>query len=285
MATRTTEVMPDGSDRESRAGMAAEGLRSTFAPPDAEPHGMGGNRRGPQVTAEAVDKLFVHVAGGSRDQEGMGGTGGEPPLRPVKSPALPSQVRILSLPQPPHVQKRCHRGARQARPRGRVSLHIPSARRPADTARPSRAAGPNTRLAQPTGAWSAAAGECRRAGQAPPSAWRSCAAMMLAGPLSGAMAEASSSVTPERRELDPLEWCPAEWSRYRAGPLPDYGSGGRGFESLAARHQCAGQRPCGGSLSILRPPDCDQSATTLADTPSPAATTCDHGHSLRLHSC
>jgi hypothetical protein len=28
-------------------------------------------------------------------------TCGEPPLRPVKSPALPTQVRILSLPQPP----------------------------------------------------------------------------------------------------------------------------------------------------------------------------------------
>src|SRR5512132_89030 len=100
VATRTTEVTPDGSDRESRAGTAAEGLRSTFAPPDAEPHGTGGNRRGPQVTAEAVGKLFVHVAGGNRDQKGMGGTGGEPLLRPVKSPALPTQVRILSLPQP-----------------------------------------------------------------------------------------------------------------------------------------------------------------------------------------
>jgi hypothetical protein len=81
VATRTTEVTPDGSDRESRAGTAAEGLRSTFAPPDAEPHGTGGNRWGPQVTAEAVGKLFVHVAGGNRDQKGMGGTGGEPLLR------------------------------------------------------------------------------------------------------------------------------------------------------------------------------------------------------------
>jgi hypothetical protein len=73
VATRTTEVTPGGSDRESRAGTAAEGLRSTFAPPDAEPHGTGWNRRGPQVTAEAVGKLFVHVAGGNRDHEGTGG--------------------------------------------------------------------------------------------------------------------------------------------------------------------------------------------------------------------
>lgn len=73
VATRTTEVTPDGSDRESGEGTTAEGLRSTFAPPDAEPHGTGGNRRGPQVTAEAVGKLFVHVVGGNRDHEGMRG--------------------------------------------------------------------------------------------------------------------------------------------------------------------------------------------------------------------
>jgi hypothetical protein len=73
VATRTTEVTPDGSDRESGEGTTAEGLRSTFAPPDAEPHGTGGNRRGPQVTAEAVGKLFVHVVGGNRDHEAMRG--------------------------------------------------------------------------------------------------------------------------------------------------------------------------------------------------------------------
>jgi hypothetical protein len=64
VATRTTEVTPDGSDRESGEETAAEGLRSTFAPPDAEPHGTGWSKGGRQVTAEAVGKLFVHVAGG-----------------------------------------------------------------------------------------------------------------------------------------------------------------------------------------------------------------------------
>ena len=43
--------------------------------------------------------------------------------------------------------------------------------------------------------------------------------------------------------------------------------------------------PVTGSLSVLRPPDCDQTATMLAATPNPTATTCDHDRRLRLHSC
>jgi hypothetical protein len=71
---------------------------STFPPPDARPRGTGRNGRGRRVTTEAVDRLFMHVTAVVRDQAGMAGTREEPALRPVKSPALPTQVRILSLP-------------------------------------------------------------------------------------------------------------------------------------------------------------------------------------------
>jgi hypothetical protein len=71
---------------------------SDFPPPDAGLRRTGRNGQGCRVTAEAVDRLFVHVNGNSWDQEGYEETRGEPALRPVKSPALPSQVRILSLP-------------------------------------------------------------------------------------------------------------------------------------------------------------------------------------------
>jgi hypothetical protein len=40
-----------------------------------------------------------------------------------------------------------------------------------------------------------------------------------------------------------------------------------------------------GSLTPVGSPDCDQTATTLAGTPNPAATTCDHNRPFRLHSC
>jgi hypothetical protein len=75
---------------------------------------------------------------------GWDGTRGEPALRPVKSPALPTQVRILSLPQPSEQRKRRHWPSDQAGFDAPVSLRFPSTRHPADTARPSRAAGPNT---------------------------------------------------------------------------------------------------------------------------------------------
>jgi hypothetical protein len=39
--------------------------------------------------------------------------------------------------------------------------------------------------------------------------------------------------------------------------------------------------PVTGSLLAVGPPDCDQIATTLAATPNPAATTCDHNRSFR----
>jgi hypothetical protein len=81
-------------------------------------------------------------------------------------------------------------------------------------------------------------------------------------------------------------------------PPPDYGSGGWGFESLAARNQnrwssplwparlAPPGRPPATKLrprwrplpTRLRPP-----ATTLAATPNPAATTCDHDALCRLH--
>jgi hypothetical protein len=43
----------------------------------------------------------------------------------------------------------------------------------------------------------------------------------------------------------------------------------------------AAQRPCAGSLTALRPSDCDQTATTLAGTPRRSATTCDHNRRCR----
>ena len=48
------------------------GFPSTFPPPDAKLCGTGSNRRGRQVTAEAVDRPFVHVTSDIRDQKGMG---------------------------------------------------------------------------------------------------------------------------------------------------------------------------------------------------------------------
>ena len=51
----------------------AAGLPSTFPPPDARPHRTGGNRKERRVTAEAVDRPFVHVTSDNRDQGGMGG--------------------------------------------------------------------------------------------------------------------------------------------------------------------------------------------------------------------
>jgi hypothetical protein len=51
------------------------------------------------MTAEAVDRPFVHVTGDNRDRRGWDGIGETTAVRPVKSPALPTQVRILSLPQ------------------------------------------------------------------------------------------------------------------------------------------------------------------------------------------
>ena len=57
----------------SRPWPEPKGFRSTFAPPDARPRGTGRNGRGRRVTAEAVDRLFVHVAAIIRDQAGMAG--------------------------------------------------------------------------------------------------------------------------------------------------------------------------------------------------------------------
>jgi hypothetical protein len=50
-----------------------EGFRSTFAPPDAEPHGTGRNGQGHPGTAEAVERPFAHVMGDGRGQVGMRG--------------------------------------------------------------------------------------------------------------------------------------------------------------------------------------------------------------------
>jgi hypothetical protein len=43
--------------------------------------------------------------------------------------------------------------------------------------------------------------------------------------------------------------------------------------------------PVTGSLTALRPPNCDQTATTSAGTPNLTATTCDHNRLFRVHSC
>src|SRR5215217_7533279 len=72
------------------------------------------------------------------------------------------------------------------------SLRLPSARRPADTARPACVCGPNTPSITPAkrgavwGSW----WMYTRWATAPPSAWRSWAAMMLAGSLLAAIADA-----------------------------------------------------------------------------------------------
>jgi hypothetical protein len=51
---------------------AADGLRSTFAPPDAGPSGTGRNGWGRDVTAKAIPASLVLVTGDDRVQAGMG---------------------------------------------------------------------------------------------------------------------------------------------------------------------------------------------------------------------
>jgi hypothetical protein len=63
--------------------------------------------------------------------------------------------------------------------------------------------------------------------------------------------------------------------------MADYGSGGWGFESLAAATKTAGQRPGTGSPGAAGAPHCDQTATTLAGTANWTATTCDHRGPVR----
>jgi hypothetical protein len=78
----------------------APGFRSIFAPPDAKPRGTRRDGWGAKVWAKLliVRRRTSPAMFGAR--RGSQGTRKEPPLRPVKSPALPTQVRILSLPQP-----------------------------------------------------------------------------------------------------------------------------------------------------------------------------------------
>ena len=76
-------------------------LPSVFPPPDARPHGTAWSWEGCPGTAEAVDRPFAHVSAIVGTKRGCKGTRGVMALRPVKSPALPTQVRILSL--PPHL--------------------------------------------------------------------------------------------------------------------------------------------------------------------------------------
>jgi hypothetical protein len=81
----------------------------------------------------------------------------------------------------------------------------------------------------------------------------------------------------DRRPMQ-REQARADWSRPDRRRAPGYGSGGWGFESLAARTITAAQRPVTGRCLPQGTPDCDQTATTLADTANPPATTCDQPH-------
>jgi len=78
--------------------MRRRGFPSTFPPPDARLRETGRNGWGRRGTTEAVDGQLVHVTGDSRDHVGTGRDREVMAVRPVKSPALPTQVRILSLP-------------------------------------------------------------------------------------------------------------------------------------------------------------------------------------------
>ena len=88
-------------DRCGTLGRRRPGFPSDFPPPNMGLRETGRNGRGRPVTAEAVDRPFVHVTSGLAGQVGMRrdwrGAGGAT----CKSPALPTQVRILSLPHYP----------------------------------------------------------------------------------------------------------------------------------------------------------------------------------------
>jgi hypothetical protein len=109
------------------------GFPSTFPPPDARPRGTGRNRQGRRATAEAVDSPFVHVTSDNWGRWGWDGTREKTAVPSVKSPALPTQVRILSLPYNPELRQHGRWPSDQAGFDAPVSVRFPSTRRPADT--------------------------------------------------------------------------------------------------------------------------------------------------------
>src|SRR4029453_3721781 len=101
--TRRRPSPPEPPDRAVRtqrpqAVVGGGGFPSVFPPSDARPPGTGRSRQGRRGTAEALtcrlrtSRPIVGIMWG-RERSGEATA-----RRPVKSPALPTQVRILSLP-------------------------------------------------------------------------------------------------------------------------------------------------------------------------------------------
>ena len=88
-------------DSGSSSAAGSPDFRSTFAPSDVRPRGMGRYGQVRQVTAKPAAGYLCTSPAMFGARRGSQRTRKEPPLRPVKSPALPTQVRILSLPHSP----------------------------------------------------------------------------------------------------------------------------------------------------------------------------------------
>jgi len=67
--------LPGMPAAERTSGHALGSFPSFFPPPDARPRGTWQDRWGRRVTAEAVDRRFVHVRNDHQDRVGMGGDG------------------------------------------------------------------------------------------------------------------------------------------------------------------------------------------------------------------
>jgi hypothetical protein len=144
------------------------GFLSAFPPPDARSRGTGRNRRGRQVTAEAVDSPFVHVTSDDRDQVGMGrdqwGDGGATckiaGIAYTGSNPVPATLPLTS------------NNAALGRPiKSGSTLRFPSGFPPADavptpTAWPALLGRTHPRSVQPAWALFAGVGGCRPAGRA-----------------------------------------------------------------------------------------------------------------------
>jgi hypothetical protein len=151
-------------DRCGTLGRRRPGFPSDFPPPNMGLRETGRNGRGRPVTAEAVDRPFVHVTSGLAGQVGL-----ERDWRRAADATckIAGIAYTGSNPVPATLPLSCGNAAAYRPVRPDSMLRFPSTRRPADTAWVFRATGPNTpSITRPPEGRSGAAGGCRPAGRA-----------------------------------------------------------------------------------------------------------------------